>query len=343
MRSSGRTATLSSIALLAALALLPACDAAERVRARFVTTDTMAAIVTGSGLMLGLQAPGQLRQGEEGMVRLSLANQSDSVVTRIRLELIVPGWLEPMPPRQGDREVSMTALDNLATRFAYRMDETPLQPGETQSVEQRIRVPSAGPLTDGSEPWSRVIRARLLDGDGQLLAEVESQIALEGVHPVDTATVSGAAGGRDQIGAIRLGMTRTALQQAAAGARDTSWSVAGASQQGMVAPVNGGRALVALSGDTVSRLEVRGAAPRTREQVGVGSRMDELVAAYGQPCAYNAEGAVLVRFTQAPGVTFALDTAVPADATQARAALARIPATSRVTRWWLSRDATGCP
>ncbi|MBA2670588.1 MAG: hypothetical protein H0U67_09475 [Gemmatimonadetes bacterium] len=343
MRSPGRPTALSALVLLATLALLPACDAAERVRARFVTTDTMAAIVTGSGLMLGLQAPGQMRQGEEGILRLSLANQSDTVVTRIRLELIVPGWVEPMPPRQGDREVSMTALDNLATRFAYRMDETPLQPGETQSVEQRIRVPASGPLTDGSEPWSRVVRARLLDADGQLLAEVESQIALEGVHPVDTSTVSATGAGRDQIGPLRLGMNRAALQQAASGARDTTWSNAGASQQGMVTPVSGGRTLIALSGDTVSRLEVRGAAPQTREQVGVGSRMDELVGAYGQPCAFNAEGAVLVRFAQAPGVTFALDTAVPSDAAQARAALARIPATSRVTRWWLSRDATGCP
>jgi hypothetical protein len=181
-----------TIPLLAALlAATAACDAVDRARSRFAPAEPPEVVTTGSGLALGLQTPGVLRPGEEGTLRLSITNRTDSVVHRIRLELIIPGWAEPMPPRLGDREVSMAAMEEGGTRFAYRMDEVPLEPNQSQVVEQRIRVPASGPMTEGAVPWTRTVRARLLDSDGQVLAEVESDIGVDGLtapEPVpDTA------------------------------------------------------------------------------------------------------------------------------------------------------------
>lgn len=170
------------VLVLAAAAGLSGCDAVDRARSRLSTpADTVVpAVSTGSGLTLGLQTPGLLRPGQEGLLRLSVTNRSDTVAAHVRVELFVPGWVEPLPPRAGDREVSMAAVDG-GTRFVYRLDDTPIQPNQAESVEQRIRVPAAGPITEGAEPWSRVVRARLIGPDGQALAEVASEVALDGV------------------------------------------------------------------------------------------------------------------------------------------------------------------
>jgi hypothetical protein len=337
----------SILALLALLSLTSACDVVERVRNRSAPADTVAAVATGGGLMLGLQTPGALRPGEEGLVRLSVTNRGDTVASRIRLELIVPGWIEPLPPRPGEREVSMAAMEDGGTRFAYRMDDTPLDPNQSQTVEQRIRVPAAGPLADRTVPWSRVVQARLLGPDGQPLAEVESEIALEGVADPDTvrgAAMADPSGRREQLGPVQLGMTGAALRRAVPAARDTAWAQGGAPQRGLVVPFGtGGGALAALSGDSVVRIEVRDPAVRTRERVGIGSRVEELRAAYGPACADVADGGVVVWFANAPGLTFALDTPVPESPAQLRASPERVPGSARVTGWWLSRGADRCP
>jgi hypothetical protein len=168
--------------VLASLTLVPACDAVDRVRGRVAApADTVVpAATTAGGLTLGLQTPGVLRPGDEGLLRLSVTNRGAAAAADVRVELFVPGWVEPLPPRAGDREVGMAAVEG-GTRFVYRLHDTPVGPGETEVVEQRIRVPAMGPLTEGAEPWSRVVRARLLDAGDQPLAEVASEISLEGV------------------------------------------------------------------------------------------------------------------------------------------------------------------
>lgn len=112
----------------------------------------------------------------------------------------------------------------------------------------------------------------------------------------------------------------------------------------MVVPfAGGGRAVAVLSGDTVARVEVRDTMPRTREGLGVGSRLEELRAAYGHPCVGAAEGEVVVWFPGARGIAFALNAPAPANPGQGRLNADRVPASTPVTRWWLHRDASHCP
>jgi hypothetical protein len=333
----------AALAILAALLALPSCDAIDRARSQFGTTDTVSVAATGSGVMLGLQAPGMLRAGEEGVLRLSVTNHSDTTARHISLELIVPAWAEPMPPRAGDREVSMVALAEGGTRFAYRMQEAPLEPGQTQSIEQRIRVPVDGVMSGPDAPWNGVIRARLLGASGEALAEVEGHVGL-GAAAEGASPASGAADRRDQVGPVRLGMLAGALRQAVPSARDTTWTVEGTTRTGISVPLGSdSRTLAVLSGDTVVRLEVSDAAVRTRERLGVGSRLEELRSAYGGGCADAVDGAVVVWFANAPGITFALDAPVPSNGAALRASPEGLPATATVTRWWLQRGGESCP
>ncbi|HEY0670933.1 MAG TPA: hypothetical protein VGD27_01640, partial [Longimicrobiales bacterium] len=246
--------------LLLVQGALAGCDAVERVRTRFgaTTTDTVVT-ATGSGLALGLQAPPALRPGDEGLLRLTLNNQTDTAVSQVRLELHVPGWIEPAAPRAGDRPVTMVALENGTTVFSYRMDDTPLQRGQLATVDQRIRVPASGITNRGNAPWTREVKARLLAADGRALAEVQSAIAVDSAAlaaamspaPVDV----GPPVRRERLGPVQLGMTSAAVKQAAPGTRDTTWSEAGARQRGLVVPLATRNALVVLSGDAVLRIE----------------------------------------------------------------------------------------
>ena len=332
---------LGGLAAVAALLALPACDTVERARSQFGTTDTVSVASTGSGVMLGMQAPGMLRAGEEGVLRMSVTNRSDTTATQISLELIVPAWAEPMPPRAGDREVSMVSLAEGGTRFSYQMQEGPLERGQTQSVEQRIRVPADGVMSKPNAPWNGVVRARLLGADGAALAEVEGHIGLSAAATMTAE--GGTADRRDQIGPARLGMTGAALRSSVSTTRDTSWSENGTTQRASWIPLGSdGSTLAVLSGDTVIRLEVHDPAVRTRERLGVGSRLDELRSSYGDACADVVDGDVVVWFATAPGIRFALDAPAPANVAELRTSASGLPATATVTRWWLHRGAESC-
>ena len=320
---------------LVALSAAPGCEYVDEARDRFGTTDTLSVGGSGSGLVLGLHAPGMVRQGDQGVIRLSVTNRTDTAVAHIRLELIVPGWAVPMPPRPGEPEVRMVALVDGSTRFAYSMEDSPIESGQTQVIEQRIHVPAADTSGPGVSA-SRIVRGRLLDGDGEALAEVEGAIGLEGAGPSTAATTSMDGEARDRIGPLRLGMSAAALRQAAESVQDTTWTQEGATNQGVWATLSGDRRTLAVMSDgSVSRLEVRDPAVRTREGLGIGSSLRELRSAYGQGCADVADGGVVVWFTGAPGISFALKVATPDDVAQLRANPDRLPGTASVTRWWI--------
>ena len=336
--------TIRSAAVLLPLALA-GCDAVNRVRGGGDRAEAPVSANAGP-LTLGLHTPGVLVPGQEGLIRLSLTNRGDTVAHPVRVELQVPEWMEPLPPREGDPEVVMGPGDAGHTRFTYRLDDT-LRAGQTRVLNQRFRVAPA--TRDGSTTWSRAVRARLLSGSGGVLAEIESEVAVQrGASPDSArpaAPPAAAAPGepRDRLGPVHLGMAAAALRQAAPGAKDTTWSQEGSQERGVLVPLPGeGRALAVLGGDTVMRIEVRDPQTRTREGMGVGSRYSELRAAYGPACAGIGEGIVVVWFPAAPGASFALDAPVPANPGAARALAEGIPATSRVTRWWLRRGADRC-
>ena len=336
-----------TVCATALLLIHPACDAVDRVRNRGVTTESAAASASFGGLTLGLQVPGVLRPGEEEVIRVSLANRGDTVPRGVRLDLLVPAWMEPMPPRTGDREVTMAASEEEGTRLSYRMDVPPLEPGQMQTVEQRIRVPPGSPVTQGATPWSRMVRARLVSPDGQAVAEVQSEIALGGTTPADSVRPGQGApsvASRDRLGPVRLGMAASALRQSVPAVRDTTWTMEGMRERGIVVPIErGGSAIAVLSGDTVARIEVRDSLPRTREGLGVGTTLEQLRTAYGRPCVGVGEGDVVVWFSEAPGVSFALDAPVARATGQTGVNPERLPASARVTRWWVRPATSGCP
>lgn len=330
------------IATLGLLAAGSACDYIDRARAGGEAAEA------AGGVVLGLEAPGMIRPGEEGIVRLSLSNRGDTVVHGVVVELLVPQWMEPIAPEPTGREVTISATPEEGTRLSFRMDDPPLQPGETQSVSQRIRIPETGVVAEGAAPWSRVVRARLIGPAGQPLAEVESEITIDTTGMADTLRSDTLRGGepvvgREGVGPVRLGMTAGAVRQAAPQTRDTTWMVEGTREQGMVVPLEGrGQVTTVLTGDTVSRIYVRDRTIRTEEGLGVGSRLEELRSAYGRPCADVGEGVVVVWFPNRPGVSFALDAPVPENPRQIREDPDRVPGSAQVTRFWLRRGADRC-
>jgi hypothetical protein len=327
----------------------PACKIIDRGQDGAAPADTAAAQSATESLVLRLESPGVLRPGEQGTVRVSIANRGDSVPRGVQLELIVPGWVEPSPPAPGGREVTVGVTEEEGVRLTYRLDEPPLRPGKTEIVEQGIRVPPTTLATGGGRPWGRVVRARLTGPGGRAMTEVESSLAFDSAAVADSTaivqdTAAAASAPRDRLGAARLGMPVAELRRAAPGARDTSWTREGTAERGVVVPMGGGgRAVALLSGDSVARIEVRDPAARTREGLGVGSTVGELRSAFGTACADVAEGEVVVWFPGAPGIGFALDVKPPADPRLVRARPDRVPATARVTRWWLRRGADRCP
>jgi hypothetical protein len=256
----------TTLKLLPLLLVFSGCEAVDRARSRLTTVDTIPGAARGSGLALGLQVPGVIRPGEEGALRVTVTNRSDTIVSGIRVELIVPGWVDPLPPRIGDREVGMLALEDGGTRFSYRLDDVPLDPEQTQTLEQRVRVPTTGPLAEGVAPYTRTVRARLLGADGHALAEVESEIGLAGVSdpgPATSGALPDTTSFADRMGPIQVGMSVAAVRQAVPGARDTAWTEAGAQRRGLIVPIEGSTpAIAVLSGDTVAGIRTGAQPPR---------------------------------------------------------------------------------
>jgi len=101
--------------------------------------------------------------------------------------------------------------------------------------------------------------------------------------------------------------------------------------------------LVRLADGQVDRIAVRGQGVRTGAGLGVGSRLEELNAAYGQPCVAAGErGEVVVWYARQPGVSFVLDMPTPPSPDAVRQDPARLPGSARVRELFVRRGTDGC-
>jgi hypothetical protein len=318
------------------LATLAGCDALDRARGSESAAD--------GGVSMNLELPGVLRPGEEAAIRIGLENRTDTAITRMAAELFIPAWLEPLPPTHEGAAVTMVASGE-GTRLRFAVSEPPLQPGETRTVVQRVRVPADHWASADVSP-SRTVRAWLVGPDGEPLGvEVASELSVEGLAEAMETAGPGAEIARDGVGPLRLGMSADDVRERFPAARDTAWASEGTEQAGLLVPLAEGEGApppvaARLHDGRVDQLLVRDAAYRTPGGLGVGSSMAELRAAFGEACASGERGRLTVWFPDAPGISWVIR--APGDPTQLASDPAAIPAEATVQELFVRAGSDRC-
>jgi len=250
------------------------------------------------------------------------------------------------------------------TRVSFPLG--PVAPGQTVEVRQGFRTPPAparAPAAAGAAkgtPSSRtpgftpadtlsrfVVRATVAARDGTPLVppvqdtlriRAGSEVAVGGCGSGGEASVT-----RYGVGPVRVGMTDAALRSACPEARDTAWTSEGTKETGLVALPAGHRVLAVTSGGTVRRIEVDDPGLKTPTGFGVGAGVAELRASFGKMCAGRGDRGVAVWFPNAPGLSFALDTAATRGWPPARVHPDSIPDEVKVAALWVRQGSDDCP
>jgi hypothetical protein len=265
------------------------------------------------------------------------------------------------------------AIDSTATGMRLTYPVGGIEPGRTVEIHQRIRTPPApvaAPPAPARAPASTparpartakpsaapakpdtttrfAIRARLIRRDGTELAAVEDTLRIRAGSEV---TIGGCGNASDVvvtrygIGPVRVGMPVSALRSACPEARDTTWKgEEGTTETGLVALPGGRRVVAITSGGTVQRIVIDQPGLHTAGGDSVGTSVGELRGSYGRMCAGRSERQVAVWFPNAPGLSFALDSAATKGWTPTQSAPDSIPDDVKVGALWVRQGSDECP
>jgi hypothetical protein len=125
------------IPLALAAVVVTSCD---RVRSMMGDSETE------PQLAFSLEMSDVLDWGGVSDVVLTLTNQDTVPVGNIDVELYFPSWLSFSSVEPASTEVSMLSTEG-ETRLSYGLGEPPLEPGETRTIVQSVRVPQRGEAT----------------------------------------------------------------------------------------------------------------------------------------------------------------------------------------------------
>jgi hypothetical protein len=323
-------------------------------------------------LAFSLEMSDVLDWGGISDIVLTLTNQDTVPAGDIDVEFYFPSWMEFSSVEPSNTVVTMQSSGG-ETRLAYGLGEPPLQPGETRTIVQSVRVPPRSDVADvaapadslsatdttvvadraaagsGEVPTNRILRARLVSRDGsQLGAEVRTLMPFRGADNTAALPTPGSVDASidsEGVGPVRLGASLASVRAAAPTARDTTLVIAGGPRaDGLVVPLDNGRTvLVSLVNDGVDRIIIRDAGVQTELGHGVGSTFQQLRQSYGNHCTLAVPGGrAAVRFANLRGVSFIFEgVSAPADTT-AGAASPVVPDGAQVRELWVQRTAAGC-